>query len=290
MRSFRKFILSSLFFAIFMILLMTIMWKAVTWTRAQLCYNPKAKILVMGNSRIQYGFDDSKIDDTWNVGLNADNYNIIYWKLKTLHRYNPQIQKVVLEVDNALLFNYFKGVEYKLHPYYWDTMDFNDWISLVANDRTILMYPFDWMKILFPIKSVYQSVSFQELGIGGYTILDRDKLQDAIQEEKNKKHEQKIPHINMINDLQLNYLNKIIAYCQSHNIRVEFINMPSYPTKKVKHDNIKLHEHITKFYPSIPFHDYELLILPDSCYGDISHINYKGANALSQFLKKDIKK
>lgn len=288
MKGFRNFIFTSLVFTSLIILLMAIMWKAVTWTRAQLCYNPNATILVMGNSRIQYGFDDSKIGGTWNVGLNADNYNIIYWKLKMLHRYNPQIQKVVLEVDNALLFNYFKGVEYKLHPYYWDMMDLRDWKNLVVNDRTILMYPFDWMKILFPARSIYHSISFQELGIGSYTVLNRDKLQEAIQKEENKNTIEKSSHI--VNELQLNYLNKIIAYCQSNNISIEFINMPSYPTKEVIHDNKKLHQYITEHYPSIPFHDYELLALPDSCYGDISHINYKGANALSEILIRDIKR
>ena len=286
MKGFRKFILTTLAFAVLAILLMAIMWKVVTWTRAQLCHNPNATILVMGNSRIQYVFDDSKVNGAWNVGVNADNYNIIYWKLKTIHRYNPQIKKVVLEVDGALLFNYFKGVEYKLHPYYWDEMDLHDWLSLIEKDRILLMYPFDWMKITYPVKSILTPIPFKDLGIGCYTKLDRDKLQTELQAQKSS--EEDLPTIPPVDELQLDYLNDIIAYCNDNHINLEFINMPSYPTPKVKYINGLIHQYITEKYPSVPFHDYELIELPDSCYGDISHINYKGANALSEIIKKDI--
>lgn len=292
MKSFRKFILTSCMFFVLLMMMMVAIWKIVTWTRPSLCQKPNATILVMGNSRIQYGFDDSKVSGTWNVGLNADNYNIIYWKLKMLHRYNPQIRKVVLEVDNALIFNYFKGVEYKLHPYYWDEMNIQDWLTLIEKDRVILIYPFDWIKILYPIKSIFTSVSFQDLGIGGYTTLNRDKLQEDIQknETKRKKTRNNLSNTSLIDELQFKYLNSIITYCQENNICLEFINMPSYPTKEVKHNNKELHQYIVQNYPSIPFHDYELIELPDSCYGDISHLNHKGANTLSEFLKRNIRK
>ena len=291
MKGFQKFILTSFAFQVLIFLLMAAMWKTVTWTRPQLCQHSDATILVMGNSRIQYGFDDHQVPYTWNVGLNADNYNIIYWKLKTLHQYNPQIKKVLIEVDNATLFGYFHGVEYKLHPYYWDVMNTEDWLDLIIEDRTILLYPFDWMKILFPLKSLISPIAFQDLGIGSYTCLQRDKLQEDldIENQTRKKRKESISNKSLVDDFQLKYLNKIVEYCHSHNICVEFINMPSYPIESIKHSNLRLSKFVKRTFPNIPFHNYELMELPDSCYGDISHLNYRGANTIAPILKKDIK-
>ena len=289
MRDLRRFILLFCAFLFLILCVVTAMWKVVTWTRTSLCSNTDAIILVMGNSRIQYGFEDCQIAKTWNVGLNADNYNIIYWKLKMLHRCNPQIEKLILEVDYTTIYHYFSGVEYKLHPYYWDEMDMEDWIGLLNNDRTILMYPFDWQKILYPIKSIFSSVSFSELGIGCYTVLYRDKLQTALEEEKETHaRDSHITNDNVVNIVQITYLNKIIDYCDENHILLEFINMPSYPTEGVKHANRLLNQYVKSEYPDIVFHDYELMELPDSCYGDISHINYHGARFMSDILKRDI--
>lgn len=289
MKNFGRFILTIGIFFLLTLLLLMGMWRVVIWTRPSLCANEKAEILVMGNSRIQYGFDDRQIANTWNVGLNADNYNVIYWKLKTFHRYNPQIKRLVLEVDCATVFSYFGGVEYKLHPYYWDVMEAEDWMSLLQNDRTILMYPFDWMKILYPIKSIFSPVSFSDLGIGGYTVLHRNKLQIALEEEKRQQTKESHRSKQLVaNKIQMSYLKKIVDYCDENHIHLEFINMPSYPTGGVKQSNRVLNQYVKSTYPDIVFHDYELTELPDSCYGDISHINHQGAKSLSVILKKDM--
>ena len=277
MSNIRRFTLILLLFLLIVLLLVMGLWTVVTATRGEVCHNSNARVLVMGNSRIQYGFDDSKMSGMWNVGLNADNYNIIYWKLKMLHQCNPQIQKVLLEVDDVLLHSYFKGVEYKLHPYYWDQMDAGDWLRLIENDRTILMYPLDWVKTLYPVKSLWAPVSFKELGIGGYSRLQRDKLQESIQNEGKASVGGDGSGRPQKDQLQQYYLQRIIDYCRDNNVELEFINMPSYPTETVKQNNSELHQYVSQTYPDIPFHDFELLELPDSCYGDISHLNYRGA-------------
>ena len=289
MKNFGRFILTIGIFFLLTLLLLMGMWRVVIWTRPSLCANEKAEILVMGNSRIQFGFDDRQMGKVWNVGLNADNYNVVFWKLKMLRKYNPQVKKLILGVDCSIIFEYFSGVEYKLHPYYWDVMNLQDWISLMKYDRTILMYPFDWMKILYPIKSIYSIVSFSDLGIGSYTDLYRHKLEEALEEERKANEKNSYAKRKpMVNALQIEYLNQIIDYCKLNNIAVEFINMPSYPTERTKFNNKILNLYVRNAFPDILFHDYELLELPDSCYGDISHINFQGAKFLSDKFQKDL--
>lgn len=38
----------------------------------------------------------------------------------------------------------------------------------------------------------------------------------------------------------------------------------------------------------MPFYDYELMQLPDSCYGDASHLNYRGARIISEKIAEEV--
>ncbi len=279
MKKYKAFIIKTASFIIAVLGLVTALWIFVIWKRANVCYNEKATTLVLGSSRIQYSFDDSIVPNSWNVGLNADNYNIMLLKLKLLHHYNPQIKNLVLLCDQDLIYHYFSGVEYKLHPYYWDFMTFDDFLFILKNDKILLYTPLQWLKILYPIKSFFGDIKFNELGIGGYTKLERNKLkEDLAREEHNANNsERRTPNIN-----QILYLNKIIDYCNNNQIEITFINSPSYPTKNIIEGNKALKEFINTTYSNIKFIDYELINFPDSCYGDIGHLNYHGATIFSK--------
>ena len=283
MEHYKKFVWKVFAFAGLVFLVATLMWNIVTFTRPRMCYRPDKTTLVLGTSRIQYGFDDGVMPTMWNVGLNADNYDIMYWKLKLLHRYNAGIRNVIVEVDQTTLFGYFEGVEYKLHPYYWDMMDIGDWMHLVENDRTILMYPFDWVKTIIPVKSIFSTFAFHDLGIGCFSILKRDNIYIALNADSNNES----PVDNTVNDIQIKYLNKIVDYCLQNNINIEFVSMPSYPTKRIELGHQQANQYIEEHYPNIKYHDYELIELADSCYGDIVHLNYKGAETFAEIMKAD---
>lgn len=284
MKNYTKFIWKVIAFMGVVLLVVAVIWNIVIFTRSQTCHCDEKTILVLGNSRIRYGVDDSNMCTIWNVGLDADNYNLIYWKLKILHKYNRQLQKVILQVDQTILFHYEPNVEYKLHPYYWDVMGFMDWWYLLEKDRNLLMNPFDWVKIAIPIKSLFTAISFQDLGIGGYTILDRDELNECLVRESENKT---IVSHRDFDNLQLDYLNKIVKYCYQNNICIEFVSMPSYHTTNLKYGHSQVNEYIHTYFSNIKYYDYEFMELPDSCYGDLVHLNYKGANALKKKLKDD---
>lgn len=255
----------------------------MTWTRDDLCKNEQATTLVLGNSRVQYGFDDSLIPGTWNSAVNADNYNVIYWRLKMLHQRNPQLKQIMVICDQTQVYNYFKGIPDKIHPYYWDVMTPEDWWGLITHDSGILLNPLHYLKIIMPLKSLFKPIPYQDLGIGGYTRLERDKLNEDLERNKNNTL-QTPPHYNEYN---ISYLQKIVSYCSGNKLQLIFFNMPSYPTKAIVEGNKHLQNFVKDNYPDIPFMDYELMELPDSCYGDISHLNYRGAKIISQKIAKD---
>ena len=280
-----RFLLRVLVFMAVLALLVFCVWKAVTWTRDDLCRNEQATTLVLGNSRVQYGLDDSLVPDTWNSAVNADNYNVIYWRLKMLHLRNPQLQKVMVICDQTQMYNYFTGIPDKVHPYYWDVMTLEDWWGLVVHDSGILLNPLHYLKILYPLRSLVSPISYKDLGIGGYSRLERDKLSED-QALKDKDTPRKsVPQIHAYN---ASYLHKIYLYCQKHHLDLIFFNMPSYPTQAVIDGNKYLHQFVEDNYPDVPFYDYELMQLPDSCYGDVAHLNYRGAKIISEKIAEDV--
>lgn len=280
-----RFLLRVLAFMAVLALLVFCVWKAVTWTRDDLCHRPEATTLVLGNSRVQYGVDDSLMPGTWNSAVNADNYNVIYWRLKMLHQRNPQLQRVMVICDQTQVYNYFKNIPDKVHPYYWDVMTLEDWCGLVAHDSGILLNPLHYLKILLPLKSLVSTITYQDLGIGGYTRLERDKLSEDQALKDCDTPRKSAPQIHAYN---VSYLRKIYDYCQKHHLELIFFNMPSFPTQGIIEGNQYLHQFVEENYPDVPFYDYELLQLPDSCYGDASHLNYRGAKIISEKIAEEV--
>lgn len=283
MKDFGKFIFNCSLFFLLIGIIVFLFWKVVIWKRQENCYKPEVTTIVLGNSRVQYGLDDSFSQKIMNLAVNADNMNIMYFKMKMMVKINPQIKKVIVNADHVTLSDYFKGVEYKLHPYYFDVIDFSDYLGLLKHDRQILINPFYWIKILYPILSIRKPINFQDLGIGGFSRLERDKLNEALNIEIEKKH-----HSYTFDEYQLEYLHKIVRFCQSHAITVEFIGMPTYPSTNLHNTVNIVNEYLKNEYPNIKNQDYTKIELPDSCYGDITHINYRGAETLKEVLKLEI--
>lgn len=277
-----NFIKRTCIFCVLFVTAVLLFWKVVTFNRSELCCINK-EILFLGNSRIQYGINDDSLQNVFNFGLNADNYFFSYLKLKLMKKYNPQINIVYLGYDKTSVFHYFKSSDDKFHPFYWDLLDTEDIKFIFTEDRACLSSPLHWLKILYPLLSYIKKNDIKELGLGGYTRLNRDKLQQAIQKFKQTEKAE-------IEQKQILYLDKIISFCQENNIQLYFLNMPSYPISYNKRNDEMLDSIAITRYPQIEYHDYEFFNLPDSCYGDIYHINYKGANTFTKFFKETILK
>lgn len=274
----KKFILRCTIVISCFVMIIFLAWHFITYNRADLC-KTEANILFLGNSRIQYGVNDQLIPHSLNAGLNADNYVFSYLKLKLLKKYNSQIDTLILGYDKATLTHYFEISDEKFHPFFWDILDIDDWIFFLKHDKSIFMSPLSWLKILYPIKSHIESIKFQELGIGGYNDLYRDKLSEAIQQYK------KSTSPIHVAELQEIYLRKIEQFCSNNNIKLIFLNMPSHPITYDQSEDEFLDKYASSHYNDIPYWDYEFIQLPDSCYGDLTHINYRGARDISKKIK-----
>ena len=119
--------------------------------------------------------------------------------------------------------------------------------------------------------------------IGGYLFLERDKTdslvnnikKDSFQSEKFK-----------ISEYNLKYLTKIIELCEERGKKVILIRSPQH-SKYSGYSNEILYQEIRKnHFSSIEYFDFSKFPLDNSEFGDLEHLNHKGAKIFSSWFNQ----
>lgn len=248
-------------------------------------------IVFAGDSYVECAVNDQIIAHSINIAQSGEAYMYSYVKIKSLIEANKKISKVfigfsfgdlLMEKENSWLF----GEEYVVDK----IMNYN--YLLEASEKSIIFEhePIAYLRGL--MKSIYNNFmttieSYMQddakdhiNNFGGYKYLVRDKLQFD-------------PGIDLYNEgliekscLQEKYLKMISELCHEKSIGLILFSTPkhnSYNTnieKDVK--RIWLDTRIVLERDSLL--DLSTYHLPDSCYGDLSHLNFKGAELFSYYL------
>jgi hypothetical protein len=239
--------------------------------------------VVLGDSRISRGLNDSLLQNTINLGAGGDSYLISYIKLCKMAESNPQLKNVILGFHDKSLSAY--------HETWYDI----DWQNKISRywfvDASELI---DHYKLLPFLKRVISYGTVQELykylwakslnhsPFGGYRHLVRDKLDLDL--ELHSKPLEYFPPDSAKN--QLTYLEKILKYCDQNQLNIIlltpplFVNSPAYTTNH--------HRYYQMYLKETCYLDYASYALPRDFYGDIDHLNFKGANEFSSILAHDL--
>ncbi|GHV89338.1 hypothetical protein AGMMS50267_16980 [Spirochaetia bacterium] len=249
-------------------------------------------ILVLGTSQTECAIDDSIFSHSINLSLSSTNAMHSYLTLRKF--LNEDANKI-----DTVLFDYNPGrmsddgffTEDNILariPFFIVLMDQEDIFNFVGYKtfyKALLQIP---VKNIRPILRFFQkgAVSYKDLEIGGYLKLYRDKLQEDItlregaDRNSGKNSKQEVSSY----QLQLRYILKSADLCKEKGVKFILISVPCYqPEKYGSRDrllsfyNTNLHE--------ITWIDNSDFTLPDDAYGDIEHINYKGAEMFSQYLE-----
>ena len=287
----KKFLLKSIAFFVASLIVFIIFWKFICFNRNEILKLPNdCNIVFLGNSHIEYTIDDSILKNSFNFARSAERMEFIYCKIKLLKHYNTQLDTVVIGYDNVLL---YKGADKDFNtnaysPYYYDTYNFNDIIQIIRNSSfdyiiSHFSWPFEWSKLV-PIitQKADENLKTSNLtNIGGYKPLFRNKLIEDIKLKQNR-----VQHQTSFDTLQLYFLNNVIEFCKKNNITIIFLCPPQHD--KCHLDKTFYKEFYSKNYSNIKFYDFRDMHLPDSCFGDLDHLNYKGAKVFSEFLEKEV--
>ena len=288
----KKFILKSFVFCFVAIIGFFVFWAIICSNRHNTLKLPNNEnIVFLGNSHIECAINDTILKNSFNFGRSEDKTEFIYSKVKLLKKYNPELDTIVIGYDNVLCYqsadSAFNSVLYS--PYFFDTYNLATITNLITKSsfgyiESHITHPFNWFKLYqFGESTIKSKSNITDLtNLGGYLYLTRDKLKEDIK----RRATIKIDKNRSFDELSIYFLEETLKFCQENGMTVIFLCPPQH--KKCFLDSTYYREYYFKNYNNIKYYDFKDMQLPDSCFGDLDHLNYKGAKVFSEYLEKEV--
>jgi len=250
---------------------------------------PGISEIYIGDSHIQCSVNDSLISGSKNLGHTSESYYFSYYKLKLLLDANPNIKKIYLGFSYHSLSDYYDdfitgNYSGSISPDYFFILPVSEQINFLTRDAKN-----------FPsyIKSILKSGIENLSGKNKYTYtgryLNRFNESSASQFSMDKRlifQYYKDNKLNEFSEINLRYLDEIIALCKRNNIELILFNTPLHPyyRSKLPPEYINKYRSITET-NDLKVIDLSSLSLEDDCYiPDGDHVSEKGSLLVTKEL------
>lgn len=248
------------------------------------------KIVFSGDSHVECSVNDELIDNSINIAQSGEAYLYSYAKIKSLLECNDQINTVLIG------FSYGDLLKDKEINWLFSKMSVTEFIKnynyiLSSPDKSLIFkhnpkaYIKGLAKSVFPNFTAFiRSLSPEESGnsrltnYGGYLYLVRDKLQEDIEMIDTYRKEPLV-----VSHVQEHYLMLLSQLCRQKSVRLILLNTPKFPLYN-ENINQEIRQNWIFFREKLQgdsLLDFSDMVLPDSCYGDMTHLNYRGAESFS---------
>jgi|APTNR8051073442_1049403.scaffolds.fasta_scaffold00177_38 hypothetical protein len=250
-------------------------------------------ILIVGDSYTECAINDTLFMRATNMSQPAEAYLYTYLKLKKFLQVNPHVDSVVVGFS-ALNLNTFAEDWYDEESRMQRSVSRN-FPLLRLNDLWLLFkrepgFLFNSCLITYKdyIKRYVQRrriSNLKQMNIGKYLFLNRN-LSNNTANELNWILKMMEP---TFSQTQIEYLRKIENLCNERKVSLILFYSPVHPSypDSLKRSVLTLYQ---KEFSQIPLADFSSFVLPDSCYADLQHLNYKGARIFSAHLEKNFGK
>ena len=258
-----------------------------------LSINKDTYFVFAGNSTVECSIDDRLIDHSINIAQAGEAYLYSYAKIKALLKQNEQIRYVFISYSYAdllfekeetwLLSDYFMVEKVQYYHYLLDKQEKE--LLIKSNPAAYLRGVIK--SIVKSFETVARSFTTEGHGnsipnFGGYKRLERDKLNvdPDIETGENEKVRQ--------SSNQIRYLRMISELCQQRSVKLVLLNPPKHQSYNgnVDPDIKQLWLDVRHSLPADSLLDLSGFLMPDSCFGDLSHLNYRGAKVFSQHINE----
>ena len=258
-----------------------------------LSINEDTYFVFAGNSTVECSVDDRLIDHSINIAQAGEAYLYSYAKIKALLEQNEQIRYVFISYSYAdllfekeetwLLSDYFMVEKVQYYHYLLDKQEKELLIKSnpVAYSRGVIK------SIVKSFETVARSFTTAGLGnsipnFGGYKHLERDKLNVDPDFETGKNEEVRQ------STSQIRYLRMISELCQQRSVKLVLFNPPKHQSYNgnIDPEIMQLWLDVRHSLPADSLLDLSGFLMPDSCYGDLSHVNFRGAKLFSRHLNE----
>lgn len=292
----KKFLSKNLLFVIiliFMIITVFCIESIFMRNNLRMKINENEKYIVLGHSHSECAFNDSLIANFRNLSSSGESYLYTYQKVKKIFIENPKIETVFIEFTNNVINiemdNWIWGdtLLTDRYPKYSFLMDFDDQLLLFTNNF------YGFVKgMSLSLKNNFYNIIYKNYDfsnkMGGYLYLDRNKTDSLVMIIKKKDLDIEYTN-NEISINNLNYLKKIIDLSKKHKKDIYLIRSPQHHLYSGLDNEKKFKRVRETYFSSIDFLDFNEFPLKNKEFGDLEHLNYKGARVFSLWFDSLIK-
>ena len=242
-------------------------------------------ILVVGDSKLETAVNDEILAEAYNFSQSGTAYYYSFLKVRKMLQDNPQIHTLVVGYSYGDLAQekdeWFQGEKYikgKVRDHLF-LMDYQDFFAIFQAN------PLDVLVSLFPIRAAVP-LSNPDLGRwGGYIYLERDKLEEA----KQRIAESPDDGILTYSRYQEEYLLKVYETAMDYDLRFILLTPPIHPLLEENQTKYKVHysSFVEENMPNAILINHSSYPIPDFGFGDLAHLNYRGASLYSSYLSQE---
>lgn len=231
--------------------------------------------LYLGDSHIQCGVDDSILSSSANLASAGAPMLCSYINLRSVLAGENSIERVVLSFWSATLAD--GSDKMALSPYFDKRLRYVTYEDFLATNAGV-------RELIRPIILSMSDWSGGELG--GYNGDRYDKLEvDIAMHEKDIAEGKELGWLLHKKGLQYEWLLKIRELCEANDIELILLSTPTYRADRYS-DHELFKQRLRDSLDGFTYVDHSYFEMSDDCYGDIGHLNRKGAIVYSSYIEK----
>ncbi len=261
------------------------------------------KNVIFGHSHPTYAFNDSLINDFKNLAQSAQSNFYSFIKVRNVLLNNSSIETVFIEFTN-------NQISEIMDSWTWSDANISDrlphYLPLMNKDEIQLLYEKNSKAFLSSssksfrinlINILSNNFDYTSSKIGGYKSLTRSTVDSILSDELknntpniNESYNELSLSYNKLSLINLEYLEKTIDFCTDNKIKVYLIRSPQHK----KYQGLRNEKEFIKIrnerFKSIEFLDFNNFPISNSHFGDLDHLNAKGAKIFSNWFNELMQK
>jgi hypothetical protein len=251
--------------------------------------NPDTKTIILGHSQPECGINDSLLHNVQNFSQGGESYFYTYQKLKKLVTANPQIENVVISYAN-------NQIQERMDAWIWDDKylynSYPKYHFMMEREDIMLLAKHNFGEWLMAEAKTFKDFAWfiaknrknylSGGNWGGYLYLERGKVDSLLKTDYLEKERRDIRL--KLSEANLEYLSKIVQFCNEKNIKLAFLRMPVRADMPFLKNETQYQEVKRKRFSNIALLDFkDFPVAPDE-FGDFDHLNHKGAKRFSKYF------
>ncbi|QCE40115.1 hypothetical protein [Psychroserpens sp. NJDZ02] len=253
--------------------------------------------LVFGHSHPECAYNDSIIQNFENFAQSAESYFYTYSKLKKIVEVNNQVRTVFLEFTNYeidddwdKLYTWGDNIISRNYPKYAPVIETSD-LLMIAKKNMKEVVSAQSTSFMNNANFIFRSKKNfpKTINWGGYYYLKRDKT-DSLLTVLSSENLLKFQQTDKLASTNLTYLLKIIEFCKKSKVQLYLIRSPLHPKYPGLHNESDFINIIDTRLSNVEFLDFKNFPLKNSEFGDLNHLNHKGAKVYSEWFDTMINK